>query len=92
MPVTAGRVLRIMSGVFRLHLPCCILLRQIRIRRIKEMTIKEIGRRISGTNYCHLNYTLSEFKNVAPIIDADGLQLARHSRGRPAVFTEILIA
>lgn len=56
------------------------------------MTSKEIGRRISGTNYCHLNYTLSEFKNVAPIIDADGLQLARYSRGRPAVFTEILIA
>lgn len=39
----------------------------------------------------HLQYSLSHFKNTA-IIDADSLQVARHSRGRPAVFTPIIIA
>lgn len=56
------------------------------------MTSKEIGRRFGGPNYCHINYSLSEFKNVAPIIDADALQIARNARSRPAIFTEIILA
>lgn len=39
----------------------------------------------------HLQYSLSHFKNTA-IIDADALQVARHSRGRPAAVTPIIIA
>lgn len=40
----------------------------------------------------HLHYTLSDFKMTPAIIDADAVQLSKYSRGRPAVFTEIIIA
>lgn len=40
----------------------------------------------------HSTYSLSEFKNVSPIIDADGLQIARLNRSRPTAYTEIILA
>ena len=44
------------------------------------------------TTINHLTYTLDDFKNASPIIDADAVQLARFSRGRPTIFTELIVA
>ena len=42
--------------------------------------------------YQPINYSLFDYKNATEIIDADALQIARFSRGRPAVHTELIIA
>lgn len=47
----------------------------------------------TGNNfYQPINYSLFDYKNATEIIDADALQIARFSRGRPAVHTELIIA
>ena len=42
--------------------------------------------------YQPITYSLFDFKKTPEIIDADALQIARFSRGRPAVHTELIIA
>lgn len=57
------------------------------------MKTKEIACPKADKNFtAHSTYTLSDFKYVAPIIDADARQLARYNRGRPSVFSEVIVA
>ena len=48
----------------------------------------------TGNNFYQptFTYSFSDFKKTSEIIDADALQIARFSRGRPAVHTELIIA
>lgn len=57
------------------------------------MTSKERAARITaGATQNHLLCTLFDFKTTSAIIDADSLQAARFNRGRPAIFSEVIIA
>ena len=59
------------------------------------MTSKQnASRPKTGNNFYQpsLNYSLFDYKYSSEIIDADALQIARYSRGRPAVHTELIIA
>lgn len=54
---------------------------------------EETARLVAGNPKNQLLCTLFDFKTSSPsIIDADSLQAARFNRGRPAIFTEIIIA